>query len=173
MILNRAELEAMKMQDLKKLAATLGYDPSLPSETKDKLIARMLLESAKEPEQEAVKADLGDEAPVEAAAPAPVGMCTIEEVVKAVNPYILRGMKVYHNAADNTWLFRVKIKPSTIRDTNSGQVVTIERWRDDSGTLKQPLATIKRCASILMQNAPSASAAVPTRNPAASYQEVV
>lgn len=166
MIVDREQLEATKMPELKQLIVQMKGDPSQPGETKSSLIERILFESAKEPQPE--KDSISDGI----RGPAQVVTCSVEDVKKAVANFTFRGMKFFHNPEDNTWLFRVQIKSSSIRDTNSGTIQVIERWRDDSGTMNQPLSTIKRCASILMQNAPRAESAAPQHNPAAQYTEV-
>lgn len=146
MLLERTQLENMKMAELRILNTNIGGDPVLPNVTKEELINRMLYDSAKQPKpltQEEMTESKPEEKEVE--------HCTIEEVIKAVNPYILRGMKVYHDKDNDGWLFRVQMRNTRIRDANTGEVKLVEVWRDDSGTLKQPLVVIKRCANVLMQ----------------------
>ena len=174
MIASRAELEATKMSNLKQLVVQIGGERSLPAESKANLIDRILFEMSKQPTSPLEKMEQAQKEndSIQPNKTDATHHCTIEEVIKAVNPFILRGMKVFYNDGDDTWLFRVQIKSSSVRDTNTGNVSVIERWRDDSGTMKQPLATIKRCASILMQNAPASTAPVPVHNPAANYQQM-
>lgn len=167
MIENRAQLEGMKMVDLKHLALQMGTDPSQPSETKEALIERLLVVNSLQPEQEKKPED----APTEPETPKAV-FCTIKQVKDAVNPFILRGMKVFYDKETNCWLFRVKLKSYNIRDANTGEIRVVERWRDDSGTLNQPLATIRRCASVLMQGVSKPENAKPEFDPAASYETV-
>lgn len=148
MIFDRTQLESQKMNELKHLILSIGGDPSQPNETKDQLIERILLVAAKQPEAEPGEKDdmaKGIEQTPEN---------SIEEVLKAVNPHILRGMKVYHDKDNNSWMFQLKLKPAMIRNSNTGEMTQVERHKHDSGTLNQPLVTIKRCADVLMQKAP-------------------
>lgn len=164
MVLERKDLEAMKFPDLKRLASEMGANPQ-PSETKEILIDRLLLLAAQEPLPKEPEQAKETTKPVSES-------CTIEQVKEAVGPFILRGMKVFYDKESNSWLFRVQIKSYTVRDTNSGEVRVMERWRDDSGTLNQPLSTIKRCASILMQNALQPAQVAKPFNPAERYEAI-
>lgn len=165
MILSREELEPLKMAELRGIVASLELDPVQPNETKAEVIQRLLLEAAKEPETVM-------DVPAEEAENSLPAQCTIEEVKKAVNPYILRGMKVFYDRKTNCWLFRVQLKSYAVRDTNTGETRLIERWRDDSGTLNQSLEVIKRCARVLMQGAPSPEFVKPQRSIPDSYESV-
>lgn len=145
MIFTRKDLQSMKMAELKNLYAQQYGGASLNTDTKESLIDKVLFESAKqrnEPEKNTPQAAQQQERVEQ----------SINDVLTAVNAQILKGMKVYHSAQDKTWLFVVKLKSGAIRDTNTGEVRIIERERIDSGTLKQPMKTIKRCAQILTQN---------------------
>lgn len=152
---DRLSLEAAKLPQLKNLIVTMGGEPSQPSEKKDQLIDRILFEAAKEPRpvtQEAEK-----DTPLPELPKATPGACTIEQVLEAVNPYILRGLKVYYMAATETdkesWLFQVEGRSYRVRDTNTGEWKQVKRMLEDSGTLHQPLSVIKRCAGALMARA--------------------
>ncbi len=161
MLLERAQLEEMKMAELRVLNAQSGGEPVLPHVTKEELINRMLLEVAKQPQSTIAKKE-----------PVSHPICTIEEVIKAVNPYILRGMKVFHDKESNCWLFRVQLKGIRLRDSNTGEIRTVDQWRDDSGTLNQSLNTIKRCADLLMQGVTGARQVEKPFNPNDRYTAV-
>jgi hypothetical protein len=164
MLFDRNQLESMKMPELKALAVEMGLTPSLPSETKDVLISRLMVEVAKEPETKHVEEK-------EPMVQQPT-QCTIEEVRKAVGEFIMRGMKMYYSGDDKTWLFRVQLKSMAVRDSLTGETRMVERWRDDSGTLNQPLDTIVRCARVLMQNSPTPREIEPEKNVTAGYEAV-
>ena len=162
MIMSRAELEATPMPQIRQLVNSLNL-PQSPTDTKEILITRLLNESAKQPEKPEEPTEPKDIDQVE---------CTMEQVKTAVNGFILRGMKVFYNKDEKTWLFRIQLKSQRIRDTNSGEIRVVESYRDDSGTLKQPLAAIKRCASVLMQGAPSPREVEAPRDPAKGFEKV-
>jgi hypothetical protein len=149
MIVDRKDLEGKKMSELKQLIVVMGGDPSQPNELKDHLIDRIVLQSAIQPQQP-VDSDIHTDTPAEEKT---YPTCTIDEVIRAVNPFILRGMKVFHDREGGTWLFRVRKRDQRYRDTNTGQMITTEVWAEDSGTLHQPLKNIRSCASTLMQGA--------------------
>lgn len=167
MLLERDQLESMKMHELKGLAAEIGAEPSQPSETKESLINRLMLEAAKQPNP---KEETLDEEQQKEPVNAP--SCSMDEVKRACSAYILRGMKLYHDQKHNSWLMRVQLKSAMVRDSLTGERKMIERWRDDSGTLAQPLEVIKRCGHILMQNAPVPEQTQPKRSIADSYEAV-
>lgn len=167
MLYDKTQLEAMKMPELKHLALEMKLDPSNPSETKEMLINRLMIATATEPN--APEKPLDDQLE---AKPSEKVTCTIEQVKAAVNPFILRGMKLFYDKDSQCWRFCVQLKSYTIRDSNTGETRLIERWRDDSGTLNQPLAVIKRCAQVLMQNAPTPQQVKPQFNPADGYEAV-
>lgn len=171
MLLEREQLEGMKMNDLKHLALEVGIDPSLPSETKDVLINRLLIHSAKEPLPDTIDQNAKEMASTDAKDGKPVG-CSIQEVKTAVAPFIFRGMKLYHDAETSSWMMRVQLKSMVVRDSRTGESKMIERWRDDSGTLKQPIEVIKRCARILMQGAPTPEQIKPQFDPADHYEAI-
>lgn len=176
MIVSRDQLENTKMPDLKQLIVQLGGDSSAPNETKANLIDRILFETAKQPEKpldEQIRDSVNKQQAKKEKEEEPTS-CTMAQVIKAVNPYILRGMKVFYDKDSHSWLFRVKIKSGQVRDTNTGETQVINRWRDDSGTLNQPLKTIVRCASILMQNASQSKVLKAAEyDPTQHYEEVV
>lgn len=151
MILEKSDLETMKMAELRNLMGTIGGS-SEAGESKEALINRILLQAAKQPDADP-PADEDPRLPKNTKV-IESHEVTLEQLKTAIQPYILRGMKFFYNANEKTWLFRIKLKAYQIRDTNSGETRLQERWRDDSGTMKQPITTIIRCASLLMQNAP-------------------
>ncbi len=158
--MERTELESLKIHDIRSLAEHERIEFT-PNDNKEMLINKLLIASSAvviEPEV----------APVYKKPP----ICSIEQVKDALNPFILRGLKLYHNPDDQTWFMQVKIKPVWVRDTNTGEKRLVERTRDDSGTLHQPLETIRRCARVLMSNAPTLRETEPERNPANGYSEV-
>lgn len=165
MLIERSQLESRKMSELRVLMAEMGGEPSQPTETKEMLIDRLLLQSAKQPESNnpEIEAKIEDKK---------AESCTIDQVIKAVNPYILRGMKVFHDKESNSWLFRIQMKSTRVRDANTGEMRLVDVWRDDSGTLFQSIAIIKRCANVLMQGAPNKSEIEKPFNPADSYTAV-
>lgn len=151
-VLEREELVALKMPELRSLMQSIGGSVD-QSETKESLINRLLLQSAQQPrdeEDDNNEDKEGTELRVRVEAPT----VTPEQLKKAVGRFVLRGMEVYHNAKDLTWLFRVKLRPHILRNTNTGAIQQLERWANDSGTLRQPIETIVMCAAKLMQQAP-------------------
>lgn len=167
MILERNELESMKTEDLKKLAVEIQVELT-PQDSRKEIINRLIVKSAEEIQDQ-------PQTPIEDVTQPKqtnVSITPIEDVKTALNPFILRGMKLYHNGQDNTWLIRIKMKPMMVRDTNTGESKMIERWRDDSGTLFQPIEAIKRCARVLMSNAPTAREVEPQRDAAKGYDAV-
>lgn len=163
MLLERSQLEGMKLGDLKRLTHEIAIEPSLPTETKEALINRLLVASAMEAKPEN---------PTEEKKEPAKASCTIDQVKLALNPYILRGMKLFYDADSKSWLIRIQLKSHVVRDSNTGETRVIERWRDDSGTLNQPIEVIKRCARVLMQGAPTPEQVKPVFNPSDSYESV-
>ena len=145
MILERATLEQAKMPELRQLMATMGGSVAA-TESKADVIDRLLLLAAKQP----APAKTEDEEEDDEKKPAP--NTTIEQVKEVCAGYVLLGMKIYHDVEGNTFMFRVRGKDTIVRDTNTGARTLVETWKEDSGTLRQPIATIRRCAAILMQN---------------------
>jgi hypothetical protein len=166
MLLQREQLEDMNITQLKGLAYEIGMELDNPSEPKPSLINRLMVESAKEVPPVAPETPLAD---VEQR-PAP--LCTIDEIKRAVNAEILKGMELFHNKDDQTWYMRIKIRPLTMRDSNTGEIKTIPRYRDDSGTLHQPLATIRLCARTLMSGISMVAETKPMADPAKHYESV-
>lgn len=148
MIVERAELEAASKNQLKQVIVTVGGEPSPIGETKAELVDRILLEAAKQPNEpmpEIEKKLTPD------GKPQPSN--TIEQVTTALNDYVLRGMKIYHDPENETWLFHYDMPPIQLRDTNSGQIRMEPKFVQDSGTLKQPMMVIRRCAMAVMSRA--------------------
>lgn len=147
MILDRSELEPMKIAELRNLMLTLGGSNEA-GETKESLINRLILHGAKQGEDEKPE-DGQPKVKTESS-----HQVTIEQLKKAVGRHILRGMKLFYNADEDTWLMRVRLRDQIVRDTNSGMAKAIQRWANDSGTMKMPIGVITMCAAKLMQNAP-------------------
>jgi hypothetical protein len=165
MIADRAQLEAMKMPELKAVMHNMGGS-SGPQETKAELIDRILLAAAQQPVAEKKKQDDNDPTVKK------VPHNTIEDVKKAVGKYILLGMKVYLDKDSDSWLFRVRLKDGMVKDTRTNQYTSFERWGEDSGTLNQPLSVIVKCASVLMQRLPKSDAARKKFNAEQKYDEI-
>lgn len=154
MILERENLEAMTTKQLFALSYEVGCVIDNPMAPKDTIIAQLLVHSAQEPASiDASRNALEGHTKAKQAFPVAV---TIEQLKDALNPFILKGMKLFYNKDDATWLIRVRLKNIRIRDSLTGEERFIERYRDDSGTMNQPLETIRRCARVLMQGAPTA-----------------
>lgn len=165
MIVNRDQLEAMKMPELKQLALQEGLDASPFGERKETLIDRIMLKAAQEPindknpnEQhydDDPKPQADEQEPQRPAADYDVNAVPIEEIRKACAGYILRGMKLFYNDDDKTWQMRVRLRDRVVRDSRDGTTKIYENWKEDSGTCRQPLEVIKRQARILMQGVPT------------------
>lgn len=151
MIVERAELEAASKNDLKQTIIAVGGEPSPVGETKATLIDRILLEVAKQPNDAEEAPQIKKESYTPDGKPQPV--CSVEQVVKAVNEFILRGMKFYHDPECDSWLFHFDMPPVQVRDTNTGQIRIEPKFVQDSGTMKQPISVIRRCASGVMSRA--------------------
>jgi hypothetical protein len=143
--MERAQLELLKIYELRALASQTAGVEFTPSDTKESLITKLLVADSM----------VKPETPVTEVKPVSHESCTIEDVKSGCNAFILRGLKLYHNQNDNTWLMQIKLKPTLVRDTNTGLTRYVDRYREDSGTLNQPLVTIVRCARVLMSNAPT------------------
>jgi len=170
MLFDRAQLEEMTRNQLITLAVEAKVDLGHPAEGKRHLIDRLMLHSATEiPSLDAPLPAL--EARTEANPNTGI-QCTIEQVKEACAPFILRGMKIFYDDAEKSWLFRYKLKPVSVRDALTGESRMQERWREDSGTLYQPLETIKRCANVLMQRAPVLTTPEPEKTLPTTYQSV-
>ena len=168
---DRPTLEVAKLPELKNLIVTMGGEPSQPSEKKDQLIDRILFEAAKEPRP--VTQESEKDIPLPELPKSTPGAVSIEQVLEAVNPYILRGLKVYYMAATETdkesWFFQVEGRSYRVRDTNTGEWKNVKRMLEDSGTLHQPLNTIKRCAGALMARAVPQAKQEEERKPSDKY----
>ena len=165
MMFDKSELEGMKMGDLYQIAADMKVEMAQGMSKAD-LVSRIILKTTMpEPEKPI-------ETPITEAKPVAKVHTSIETLKQAVNAFTLRGMELFHRAEDDTWFMRVKVKPIRVRDTNTGEVVTIERWREDSGTMNQPIETIRRCARVLMSNAPAPRELEPQRGIAQGYEAV-
>jgi hypothetical protein len=159
MLLERDKLEELKMPELYALAHDLNVELGR-GESKEAVINRILISSVTTDVPDAPQTAL--EAHTEAKTPAKVH-CTIEQVKDVCNSFILRGMELFHRQEDDSWLMRIRLKPMWVRDTNTGERKQIERWREDSGTLNQPIEAVRRCARVLMSNAPTPAEAEPER----------
>ena len=157
--MERQELEDLNINQLRNLAATIPTIELQRGDSKETIVHKLLVDAA------TVKDTPNSQAEdrTEMNTPAKVST-TIDAVKLALNPFILRGMKLYYKPEDSTWLMRIKLKPMTMRDTNTGEIKLLERWREDSGTLNQPLETIRRCARVLMSNAPTPKQLEPERD---------
>jgi hypothetical protein len=183
MMIDRDTIQGYKMHQLKHLIVAMGGEPSPNNEKRADLETRILLESAKEAPPRPTVADdspqQDDDAPMPSLEPKAEDheeTCTMQQVMEAVNPFILRGLKVYHYVDEDTkkesWLFRIKLKSIRVRDTNTGEWAEQERWGEDSGTVNQPLSVIKRCATRLMQKAPRPGEVRRDNKPSDKYSEV-
>lgn len=128
MILQREILQAKKQHEIRTMLTQYGASWSA-KEKKTELIDRLIQISMTVQPNERVKKE--EEKPKEVPS-----YPTIDEILKEVQPYREHGLNVAFTEDGSAWLFSIVKRGKTIEDT---------------GTTKQPLSVIRRCADLLVR----------------------
>lgn len=148
MIFQRDLLQQKKQHEIRSLLVQHGASWH-PTEKKSDLIDRLIMITmATQPDSKLKKHEKVE--------PMPVKYPTKDEVLEATELHRSMGMKVNFSNDDTLWHFYIqkgtRKDHNAVSDINLSQEAPVQIWgKEDSGTMKQPLGIIVRCADMLVR----------------------